>query len=324
MGIGARHRAHATVAVVWSLHSAHAVLGIPEVSVFATCAVVATTRRGSLGLFPIMFVGVGTDVLMISDDGKFHGVGRSSMAPPVPVLDLGERGAQLVAELVRLVEETRSADMAANTLLRDGMHAHGARVWQRMRATFGDLPDVGFRYSDVERRFDDDRVYAVFDGATAVLRRDDRADPPAVSVRWETQTGEPGWIGLDRRWCGRGEAVDECDVPLVAALRKALAPRTSLDVFMGKLYVATEDRRSYLNLFHRERGYDRFGALPVLDIRVDCDRAVLTFDGRDVCAAGQLPPADADLPAFFDRVRDNRSYWNGLYHHVVKHSDCGC
>lgn len=271
-----------------------------------------------------MFVGVGTDVLMISDDGKFHGVGRSDIAPPLPVLDLGARGAQLVAEIVRLAEETRSANMAANTLLRDGMHARGAKVWLRMRATFRDLPDVGFRYAIHARGTENDVVYAVFDGFTAIIVCDDRVDPPAVRVRWETQAGAPGWIGVEYGWCGRGEAMDECDVPFVAALRTALAPRAGLDVFMAKLFDATASERTYLASFHRARGYDLWGACPILDIRVDCDRAVLTFDGKDVCAAGQLPPADADLPAFFDRVRDNRSYWNGLYHHVVKHSDCGC
>ncbi len=211
-----------------------------------------------------------------------------------------------------MARDARSAAVAVNTDLRDREYAKGAHLWCRMRATFGDLPDAGFRYASRERGVGEETVYAVFDGATAILRRDDAADPPRVSVTWEGQAAPTGWIGIEGVWCNRGAPL--AAAPALPGVRPG---------FFEKMYSAvSHDERPYLSDFSLERRrHDVPGAVPILDVGVDYERATIVFDGKDVCAVGRCPPEDMPLPAFFDRVRADPAYWIGLYNHVVKNAD---
>lgn len=234
---------------------------------------------------------------------------------------VGADGAELARTVCDFVQRKRAEHVLADTKERDRMYALGQKMWARMCATYDRLPaDFPFRYVNVEFIWTGSdrhaRIYAVFDGLTAIAEKADGQ----IEYYLETQDeAHRGWIGIVRAFVGRGARVAEDEAPLAVALNELIPG--GMRELLGKMpaigNLAGRDRDDDYGLFVLApycRTYGGFGdACPVIRVTTDEGSDTILFDGRAVCVRGSTPPADAPIPMFFDPVRNDAKFWRGLF-----------
>lgn len=248
-------------------------------------------------------------VVRLSVDRKSGVVwGHSNESSQEPV-DLGKKGARLLKKIDALYRTRRAEFVYTDEKEKSMELRRGEYVWGSMCATLNvptDLP-VGFRYVTYDDSHDLwKNAFVVFNGFTAVFKRDSHDD---IHVTWETQDGEPGWIGLHEWPVGRGHVIPANECPVASVLE--WCPVGTNEILETLIYART----GYAALYHRV--YRMFGLRePYPCTRFNmCGRTLQNKDGRSLQNYNEAPLAAVHdvLPEFFAPVRNNIAFWNEMH-----------
>lgn len=233
--------------------------------------------------------------------------------------ELGEDGVNIARTLRRAIAKKRRVGMTElNTAARKVFLAVGATIWARMCATYGDLPDVGFRYCVSRTDSDNVRIlYAVFNDITAVVLADMDFSLESICINWEAQVCPDGWIGWPNFFVNRGERSDANHV--ASTLCKAQSG--SLEQFFQKMFDIENHRIE--PLIEARCAPPVFpDVAPAFAVTFNKEKGELMFDGVTVCKRGSAP--HARLPVYFDPVRKNARFWTEFCDYVARtHSVAG-